>query len=178
MRTFPSLILTGVLLLLISSCAGPAPEYRITSTIKDIMDSVVDPNADFLWNSVATISDIKGVTERAPQTADDWKDLRRHAVALMEATDLLQIPGRLVARPGEKSENPGIELSPEVIKTILDSDRASWIKYNHGLHDATGLMLKAIDAKDVAAVTDAGDKIDMACEACHKHYWYPEQSKK
>lgn len=176
MRTLFSVILAALLLILTSSCI-PAPEYRVTGTVKDIMDAVVDPNADFLWNSVATIEDAKGVVEKAPKTDDDWKELRRHAVTLMEAADLLQIPGRSIARPGEKSENPEVELSPEVIKTLVDSDRASWIKYNHGLHDATALMLKAIDAKDVAGVSEAGDILDRACEACHKHYWYPEKLK-
>ena len=32
-----------------------AAEFRTTGTIKDIMDSVVDPSADYLWESVATI---------------------------------------------------------------------------------------------------------------------------
>ena len=177
MRTFLLVIPGIVFLLLSSSCTGPAPEYRTTSTIKDIMDGVVDTNADFLWGSVATITDAKGVVEKAPKTDDDWTELRRHNVGLMEATDLLQIPGRKVALPGEKSSNPQVELSPEVIQTLIDSDRASWIKFTHGLHDATMEMKQAIAAKSVPGVLDAGDKIDQACENCHKQYWYPERRK-
>ena len=177
MQTFLSVILTSVLLLLGSSCAGPPPEYRATGTIKDLMDAVVDPNADYMWQAVSTVYEAKRVIEKAPKTADDWKEMRRHNIALMEATDLLQIPGRRVARPGEKSENPQIELSPEVIQTLIDSDRASWIKYAHGLHDAAAQMMKAIDAKDSMAVTEAGDVLDRACETCHKQYWYPDQKK-
>jgi hypothetical protein len=161
--------------MLLSSCAGPAPEYRTTATVKDIMDSIVDPNADFLWDSVSTESSAKGVIEKAPKTDEDWKELRRHTIALMEACDLLQIPGRAVAKPGEKAENPQVEEPPEVIKTMIDSDRASWIKYAHGMHDATMAMLKAIDAKNTDGVLEAGDTLDKACESCHKHYWYPEK---
>ena len=53
MRTYPVLLLIGVSLFLVAACVSqpesvPA-EYRVTSTIKDIMDSMVDPSADFLW---------------------------------------------------------------------------------------------------------------------------------
>ena len=177
LRTFLALVLTGLVLLLSSGCAGPPPEYHTTATVKDIMDSVVDPNADYLWKAVSTVVTAKGVIENAPKTDDDWKEMRRHTIALMEATNLLQIPGRLIAQPGEKSENPRIELSPEVIRTLVDSDRASWIKYTHGLHDATAAMMKAVQAKDSEKVSEAGDVIDKACEACHKQYWYPEPRK-
>jgi len=38
----------------------------------------------------------------------------------------------------------------------------------------TGLKaLKAVDAKDPAALIDAGAALDEACEACHRTYWYP-----
>jgi len=177
-RTYLLLLLTGLALLFSSACAGPSPEYRTTATVKDIMDSVVDPNADFLFDAVSTVVTAKGITEKAPKTDDDWKELRRHAVALMEATNLLQIPGRLVAQPGERAENPQIELGPEVIKTIIDSDRASWIKHTHTLHDATTVMMKAIAARNAEQVSEAGDVIDKACEGCHKQYWYPDQRKK
>jgi len=177
MRKLFGFTAAGVLALFCSGCTGPEPQYRTTATIKDVMDSIVDPNADFLWKAVSTESGAKGIVEHAPQNDDDWKELRRHAIALMEATNTLQIPLRLVAKPGEKSENPEVELSPEVIKTLIDSDRASWIKHNHTLHDATAAMLTAIEAKNTNGVLDAGDSIDKACEACHMQYWYPEKRK-
>ncbi len=154
---------TGVLAFFCSACTGPEPEYRTTATVKDLMDSVVDPNADFLWKSVSTRSTAQGIIETAPKTDDDWKELRRHAIALLEATNSLQIPLRAVAQPGEKAERSDIELSPEVIKTLIDSDRASWIKHNHAMHDATALMLKAIQTKSTDGIVEAGDQIDKAC---------------
>lgn len=141
------------------------------------MDSVVDPNADYVFQAVSTVVTAKETIEKAPKTDDDWKELRRHTVALMEATNLLQIPGRLVAQPGEKSDNPQIELSPEVIKTLIDSDRASWISHAHRLHDAATATMKAIEARNSEQVAAAGDLIEKACESCHQQYWYPEQSK-
>jgi hypothetical protein len=150
-----------------------AVEFRTTATIKDIMDSVVDPSSDYLWDSVATIVTKKGTEERRPRTDEDWKQVRRRAIAMIEATNLLIMDGRLVAKAGEKSENPGIELGPDEIKAVIDSDRASFIKFAHGLHDAGMKALAAIDKKDADALSDAGETIDEACEQCHLKYWYP-----
>ena len=177
MRTLFLAGLATVPLLVCSSCI-PAPEYRVTGTVKEVMDSVVDPNADYVWKAVETRATAKGIEEIAPKTKEDWAEMRRHTVALREASDLLQIPGRLVAQPGEKSENPQVELSPEVIKTLIDSDRAKWIQYCHGLHDAATAMMKAVEARDIDGISNAGETIDTACENCHKQYWYPNEGKK
>jgi cytochrome c556 len=177
MRTRVLLLLSCVLLVLGTACAPrqPAPEYRATATIKDLMDSVVDPNSDYLWDSVSTETSAKGTVDKAPKTDQDWAEERRHAIALLEATNLLQMPGRMVASPGAKTEHPGIEETPEAMQEAIDHDRASWIKYALGLYDATAIMMKSIDAKDAAGVLDAGDGLDKACEQCHQHYWYPHQ---
>jgi redox-regulated HSP33 family molecular chaperone len=35
--------------------------------------------------------------------------------------------------------------------------------------------LKAIEAKDAEGLLNTSDRIDTACENCHKHYWYPDE---
>ena len=186
-RSFSWLFGAGVTVLVAAACSAPksdtpaaapaatntAAEFRTTATIKDIMDSVVDPSADYLWESVATIVTKKGTEERRPRTPEQWKEVRRRAIAMIEGTNLLIMDGRLVAHPGEQSENPGIELGPEEIKVVIDSDRASFIKFAHALHDAGMKALAAIDKKDADALSDAGETIDEACEQCHLKYWYP-----
>ena len=175
MRTRHSLLPIALSLLLSTACSGPPPEYRTAVSIKEIMDSIIDPNADYLWGSVSVLSTAKGFVEKSPKTKEDWYEARRRTISLMEAANLLQIPGRPVAQPGEKAANPGIEEPPEVIQTLIDSDRASWTQYTHGLYDAGLLMLKAIDAKKVQEFQAAGENVDKACESCHVHYWYPHQ---
>ena len=184
-RTFSWLCAAGGALLLGVACsttkgdappakaAAPAPDFRLTGTIKDLMDGVVDPSADYLWDSVSTIVTRKGIEERRPRTDEDWKNVRRHAIALVEAPNLLMMEGRKVAKPGEKSENPGIELGPEDIQAILDGDRPTFIQKAHALQDAAQKALTAIDKKDVDGLSDAGEAIDEACEQCHLKYWYP-----
>src|SRR5262245_45579567 len=105
MRKSLLLVLTGLFFFLAVSCgqqqqppaaaAAPAqPDYVLTATIKDIMDSMVDPNADYIWESVETVVSAKGVEEKMPRTDEEWKEVRRHAIALAEATNLLRMPGR------------------------------------------------------------------------------------
>ena len=141
------------------------------------MDSVVDPGADYIWDSVETIVSAKGVEEKFPRTDEEWKEVRRHAIMLLEATNLLLIPGRHVAKPGEKADDPKVELAPEKIEALINTDRASWTKFAGGLHDATMEAFKAIEAKDKEELLNAGDGIDNACEKCHLQYWYPDEKK-
>lgn len=157
--------------------AQPKPEFRVTASIQDIMNSMVDPQADELWQSVATTISAAGTEERFPKTAEEWTKLRHAALTMIEASNLLQLEGRRVARPGFKSENPNIELEPEQIEALITQDRGALIKLAHGLHDAGMLALKAIEAKNVQGLSDAGETIDTACENCHLKYWYPGQGR-
>ena len=178
MSRFPISVAFSALVLAAPACdtreeRRAQPQYRPTATVKDIMTSVIDPEADVLWNSVATIVSLTGTEERAPKTDDEWAAVRRSAVQLVEATNLLRIPGRLVARPGEKSENPRIELQPETIQRMIAEDPATWSTLVDRLHDAAVPALKAIDARNARGLFDAGEHIEHACEACHQQYWYP-----
>jgi hypothetical protein len=175
MRTLFWLFVLGGSLCLISACRAPQTEYRPTATVKDIMDSIVDPSADVLWEAVATTITAAGTEQRAPQTDEEWVNLRRRTVQLIEATNLLLIPGRHVARPGEKAEDPKIQLGPEQIEALINEDRQQWTTRAHGLHDAALVAQKAIEARNAEALLDAGDVLDKACENCHITYWYPRK---
>ena len=163
-------------LLLCAACAKKKPqpeaEYRPTTTIKDMMDGLVDPAADTIWNSVATVITKKGKEEKVPHTDEEWATVRHGAIQLVEASNLLQIPGRHVGKPGERNEQ-GIELQPDQIEAMINQDRQTWITMAHGLHDAATEALKAAEAKDPAKVLESGERIDNACEHCHQRYWYP-----
>ena len=184
MRTFRISIGLSMLvfcLALIAACqsqapaAPPAPTYLPTATIKDLMLSIVDPSADVVWLSVTTIVDEKGLVETVPKTDEEWKKVRHGAIALAEAANLLKMPGRRVAQPGEKSETPGVELEPEEMDVLIAKDRAAWNERATHLHDAAIDVIAAIDAKDGNKVFELGEKIEETCENCHKQYWYPNE---
>src|ERR1700692_636739 len=77
-----------------TACTPKPPELLKTATIKDIMDSMVDPNGDFIFESVQQIADEKGVREKAPKTDAEWDEVRHHLFVLIEAPNLLVMDGR------------------------------------------------------------------------------------
>ena len=182
MRIYSILISASAAVLLCAGCKAQEPpkesEYKLTSPVRDIMASMVMPNADVLWNAVTTNVTARGIEEKAPKTEEEWKSVRSSAVTIMEAGDLILIPGRHVAAPGEKEQDPNVNLSPEKIESLINADRSSWVKMAHDLHDSILPALKAIDAKDAKALSDAGAGIDKACEDCHLKYWYPKDAAK
>jgi hypothetical protein len=164
--------MTGWLLVAVG-CTKEAQELQTIATIKDIMDSMVDPSGDFIFESVVQIADENGIREKAPKTDEEWAEVRRHALVLLEAPNLLTMEGRKVAQPGEKAENPQVELHPEDIQKLIDNDRPSFIRRARRLQDAAAEILKAVEAKDKDALFHGIESIDKACESCHLHYWYP-----
>jgi cytochrome c556 len=170
----------AVALLLAAACSNTRraePELIAPATIKDIMDSMVEPSADFIFDSVAEIADEHGISQKAPQTDEEWKEVRRRAVQLLEAPNLLTMPGRKVARPGERSENPEVELQPEQMQTLVDRDPALFRTRARALQDAAQAALRAIDAKNPKGLFDAATRLDKACESCHLQYWYPNDKR-
>lgn len=187
MRTFPWLLSLGLALFTASLVFGNAcqsrqsqqadsqPEYVPIATVKDLMLSLIDPSADVVWEAVTTIINANGIVEKVPQTEEEWINVQRGALRLVEATNLLLVPGRHVARPGEKSEAPGVELEPEEMEALINKDRPGWIARAEGLREASLEALKAIEARDAPKLFELGEKIEMACENCHTNYWYPNQ---
>ena len=157
------------------AAAALEPEYIVTATIKDIMQSLVDPSADVVWNSVHSVVGPRGVQEVVPKTDEEWELTRQGAIRLVEATNLLIMPGRHVARPGEKSEAPEAELEPAQMEELINKDRGAFYKRARALHDAALDALHAIEKRDTAAIFDLGERIDEKCENCHTQYWYPNQ---
>jgi hypothetical protein len=166
---------------LLAGCTTSAPEqppradppYRPVASIREVMNSVIDPSADVVWNAVKTVIDHGRPTDHAPATDQDWADVRRHALIVSEGANLLMMPTRPVAPPGAPSLAPGIELAPEEVRSLIDKSPAAWNLFAQALQDALTPALAAIDAKDSQALFAAGDKIDTTCENCHQVFWYP-----
>jgi hypothetical protein len=180
-------VVTAAVLLSLAACtkddpAAPAkagrvpdPPVRIVATIQDLMDAEIDPAADFLWASVGFVSTKDGTEDKRPRTDKDWETVRNQTIILLEATNLLVLPGRTVATAGSKldpSEVAGIE-DPKDIQKAIEANQPAFVALAHGLHDAAMEILKAINARDVERMDAAGEKLDAACEACHRSFWYP-----
>src|SRR5262245_48920274 len=73
-----------------------APPYATTASIQELMQAIVDPSADKVWESVGTTVTAKGADERRPRTDEEWQEVRNGVVALLESTNLLMMPGRRI----------------------------------------------------------------------------------
>jgi Cytochrome C' len=154
--------------------AGEPPPFHLLASIRELMDSEVDPAADFLWGSVASISTRAGLEERQPRTDDEWLEVRRHAVTLSEAPNLLIMKGRRVSATYVPSAGAG-ELDSNDVQKKIDENPQAFVALAQNLQDAAVKTLAAVDAKDPVALFELGGTIDEACEACHVTFWYPNQ---
>jgi hypothetical protein len=157
--------------------AAAANAFNPKATVKDVMDYIVIPSSEFVFNSVGSVQGPNGTEDKAPRTDADWAEVRKYAVMLAEGGNLLMVPGRHAAGPKDTSNNPGSELEPAQIDALLTKNRAGFVKAAQGLISATELALKAIDGHNVEGLSDAGGEIDAACEACHLTFWYPNEAK-
>jgi hypothetical protein len=138
------------------------------------MRSMIDPSADALWDAVVTTSTLDGLDEHRPETEQDWLPLERGAIILVEAGNLLQIDGRPIAGEQSVSELPGVDLEPAEIAVLVSENRDTWMRLARELHDAGVVMLEAVRARDVDALLEGGDRLDVVCENCHSRFWYPD----
>ncbi len=155
--------------------AADQPPYTTTATVKDIMLHIVDPAGDLVWDSVATVIDKGGLHETMPKTDEEWFKVRSGLIMLIEGSNLLMMPGRKVARPGEKSDTPGVELEPSEMDELIAKDRTAWYQRAKALHDVAQSVLEVVEKKDAQKLFDVGEDIDRACENCHRQYWYPNE---
>lgn len=158
-----------------TTAAAETSPIRPIASIIDLMDGQIDPAADFLWESVATVSTTKGLEEHQPRTDEEWKQVRNRAIQLAEGANLLMMPGRVVAHPGQQLADEGTEgnLTREEAEKALRENHAAFVAFAQALQQTAIEALDAIDKRDIDAYLKVGGDIDEACEACHVRFWYP-----
>jgi hypothetical protein len=156
------------------STAPSAQPFKATASIQEIMTSIVDPSADAIWDAVGTTVSAKGTEDREPRTDEEWQQLRRSAITLIESTNLLMMGGRRVVAAGGKLADDGLPgvFNVTEAQTRLESQHAVFAQFAVALHDVGEQMLKAIDAKSPATMVEVGTAMDEVCESCHTTFWY------
>jgi len=130
-----------------AACGGPQPPpFKPVVDVKQMMAGIVDPSADVVWESVATIFTKEGVEERRPRTKAEWEHVRNNAMMLAEAGNLLMMSPR--AKDGDE-----------------------WMKRSQELIDSATVALRAAEGQNVEQLLNVGGVIDESCENCHKKYW-------
>src|SRR5580765_932981 len=144
--------------LVVAAPARPAAnkDRPVLSSVKELMDSIIDPSADVVWGAGGTVVDKDGFHELSPKTDEDWLNVRRAAVRLIEGGNLLMMPGRLAAPRGTKSDTPGVELEPAEITALIRKNRTTFTAFGKALQDIGSEVLRASDAKNDATLLDVG----------------------
>ena len=150
-------------------------DHQVYSSIKDLMESIIDPSADVLWGAVGTVVDREGIHESLPKTQEDWRDLRRAAVRIIEGGNLLTMPGRDAAPVGTKSDAPGVELEPAQIAALIEQNRQTFDTFAKALQVLGSEALRASEARNAASLLDIGARMENVCESCHQTFWYPPE---
>jgi hypothetical protein len=152
MRT--SFLPATAILVLAAACTRQ-PAFKPVASVKQLMVSTIDPAADVLFEAVGTIITASGVEEIAPKNDEEWAIVRDNALIVAEAGNLLMMKGRA-------------------------QDQGDWIKMSQALVDVGVVALKAAEAKNPAALFEAGGEVYAVCTDCHSRYWKqgPDQSRK
>ena len=156
MRRFFALILFSIIATLCSAQNVKATEQPTLNAsanleLKHLMEWLIDPAADAIWDSVSTIIDKNGTTNISPKNDAEWENLRQQAAVLTEAANLLMMPDRV--RPGK--------IWPLAAKKLKSSGM---------------LALQATLNKDPDLLFKAGEEIYKSCAGCHHAYANFEKS--
>src|SRR4029450_3597391 len=118
-------LLTGALLF--PGCGQPspvapavaeAPAFTPVLSVKEVMEHIVDPIADWIFDAAVIDISEKGTIETKPLTDEDWLKVERGALILAESANLLKMP-RTMVPADDKSLNKGPggpELTPAEIE--------------------------------------------------------------
>jgi hypothetical protein len=129
------------------------PKYNTDLAMDEFMGHVVDPAAFVYWKGAGTEETAKGTRNLAPTTEEGWEALESGAATLIEAGNMLQLPGRPRA-PEKDWDGFAQQLTALAIPAKAAAEK----------HDAKG-------------VYDYGAKIYQVCTACHEEYVIQPQLK-
>ena len=129
-----------------AACTGPEPPpFKPVADVKQLMQAVIDPAADAIWDATGWIVTPQGEEERKPKNDAEWVAVRNHAIALTEAGNLLMMAPRA-------------------------KDGGEWMKQAQAMVDTGTAAWRAADAKDVQKLFDTGGEVYEACSSCHQKY--------
>jgi hypothetical protein len=150
MLRFSLLLAPIIATFVIAACGGPTPPpFKPIADNKLLMEAVMDPAADKIWDSVAWIITQEGTEEVKPRNNEEWVAVRNAAVTLAESGNLLMMVPR--AKDGDE-----------------------WMRLSAALVDASRGAIEAADAKNVEKTFSVGGDIYVICSNCHQKYMEPK----
>ena len=144
MRRALTLCLAGLL----AACqdAPEAVPYEPVTDMAGLMEHVLEPAADVLWDSAGSIITADGEQFLAPTTDEGWLAVLNQATVIAEAGNTLMLP-------------------------IYRQDEGAWMEFSKGLTAAGRVAMEAARQQDDDALFQAGARLYSVCVACHQMYW-------
>ena len=140
-------LVVGTALLGASCDGGPEPvPFQPVADTSLLMEAIVDPLTDVIWDAVGTQITADGTKEIRPETTEEWIAVRNSALTLAESGNLLMMAPRAV-------------------------DDDEWMKAAAALVDTGMLAARAAEAQDAEQLFEAGRILYAVCRNCHQKYW-------
>ena len=119
--------------------------YNTRLDVKEIMNLVLEPASDILWDSGGWVLDASGYEELYPTTDEGWDYVLAQSAIVVEAGNMLALPGRA-------------------------EDNDAWMIYSQGLSEAGILAMEAAASQNEDDFFQAGAQLYSVCTACHQAY--------
>jgi hypothetical protein len=157
----------------VNKAASPGSTVRPDATIQEIMATMVVPTSKVVFEAVSTETVQGKEVQKEPKTAAEWAAVKENALRMLEASKLMAMDGRHVARNMNAKGKDG-ELGPKEIEALLAKHRPEWNKFAREFGEVANAAARAAEKKDKDGVFGAAGDLDTACENCHQTFWYPE----
>lgn len=154
MRTTYGLLIVSLLLFVFGiwfvlagargASAGP-PAAAPVASVLEIMDGIVAPAAQVVYDSVSTVVTREGIQETRPKNDREWRNVAGSAAALIEASELLKMEGRA-------------------------KDQGDWAMIATAMAAAAAETRAAAQKQDAEGILAGGEKLNNSCDNCHRKY--------
>jgi hypothetical protein len=141
-------------LLTLAACGQPSEPAQISSTsdtqynlnldMKRLMNLVVEPVADTLWDTAGWVLSDAGYEELYPTTDEGWEFVYNQSAMIVELGNILALPGR--------------------------AQGDTWLRYAQAMSEVGEIAMHATAAQDNEAYFQAGAQLYSVCTACHQAY--------
>lgn len=140
----------------------PTATIQVQSNLNQLMRGVLYPASNVVFSAqIDNPADVKPVPGQDPSMATDplvstfggWQAVENAALALMESTNLLLIPGRKCAN--------GLP---------VPMNNPDWPKFVQELRDAGMKAYRTAQSKNQDKMVEAADTLSAACAGCHRKW--------
>jgi len=138
-----------------------APVFIPVLSVKELMENIVDPQSDYVFDAVGSDISPKGVVDIKPTTDDDWIKIQRGAYVLAESSNLLKMTRKMAPDGVGNVEPGGPELTPAQVEAKVKENPALWNSHADTLRTEALKVIEIVKAKDADKLLAAGSAIDQ-----------------